>query len=293
MSNNVILNRTHITNNKNSRLSYHFNKSVEFNEGDTLAVSHLSMYYSWFNITQENNNNKFYYKWWDTEGNLTVLEEVLIDDGYYSVEALYEYLQRHMVSKGHFLETLDGQYMYFIELITNSTYYNITIRLNSVSNMFDFGSGETKITNYVKTPYTWEFPNTYETPEFIIPSNNNFGKLIGFTPQTVYKDFDGSPYQGKFDFSNDITPQMEPSSSFIITCNLINNELSNPNNVLYSFTLSQTSFGDQINPKNDLVYSKIKKGTYNTIELVIYDQNFNEMNIKDPEMLIVLSIIKQ
>ena len=293
MSNNVILNRTHINNIKNSRLTYHFNKTVDFDEGDTLAVSHLSMYYSWFNITKENNNNNFYYKWWDMSGNLTVLEEVLIDDGYYSVGALYEYLQRYMVSKGHYLETLDGQFMYFIELLTNSTYYNITVRLNSVSNMFDFGTGEAPITNYVKNPTTWAFPTTYETPEFIIPSNNNFGKLVGFNPQTIYKNFDGSPYQGKFDFGNDITPQMEPSSSFIITCNLINNELSNPNNVLYSFTLSQTAFGEQINPKNDLVYSKIKKGSYNSIELVIYDQNFKEMNIKDPEMLIVLSIIKK
>lgn len=296
MSSNIILNRTHITNSSNSRLTYHFPSSVEFEEGDTLAVSHLSLYYSWFNITAENNNNKFYYKWWDMSGNLTVLEEVVIADGYYNIEALYEYLQRHMVSKGHYLETLDGNnYMYMIDLMTNSTYYSVVVRLNSISEQYDGGLGLSPTTDFFRNPTTWKLPVNFETPEFIIPSNNNFGKLLGFSPKTLSVDLSNPipNIQGKYDFSNDIVPQIEPSSSFIITCNLINNEFTNPNNVLYAFTLSQSSFGSQINPKNDVVYSKIKKGKYNTIDLVIYDQNFKEMKIKDPEMLIVLSILKK
>lgn len=295
MSSNIIFNKTNITNQNNNRLRYNFPRSIQFKQGDTIALSHLSMFYSWFNITQAHNNNKFFYKWWDTSGNLTIVEEVVIEDGYYSVSSLYEYLQRYMVSKGHYLETLDGNYMYFIEILTNSTYYAVNFRLNSVSEQVDYGNGLEPIENYVKLPTTWKIPTTFQTPEIIIPSTNYFGNLLGFKPQTIQKDLTIAPVpttQQKYDFFNDITPTMEPSSSFIITCNLVDNDMSIPNDVLYAFTLNQASFGGIITPKNDLVYAKIKEGSYQYIDIVIYDQNFKEMIIKDPDMLFVLSIIR-
>ena len=90
-----------------------------------------------------------------------------------------------------------------------------------------------------------------------------------------------------------MVPQMNPSSSYVITCNLINNPLSNPSNVLSSFTTGGTSFGGLIIPNTDVIYSKIKEGTYKDIIISIKDQDFNELIIKDSSMLIVLSILKE
>ena len=86
---------------------------------------------------------------------------------------------------------------------------------------------------------------------------------------------------------------MEPSSSFIVTCNLVKNLMGRPDNIMYSFTVpNATGFGDLISPVNEIVYSKIKPGTYSEVTIEIYDQNYLPLEIVDNNMLITLSIIK-
>ena len=93
MSSNIILNKNNINNNFNSELRYEFNKPHTFQKGDTIAVSHINLFYSWFNITKVYNNNKFQYVWWDINGELTDIIDVVIPDGYYSINTLNEFLQ--------------------------------------------------------------------------------------------------------------------------------------------------------------------------------------------------------
>ena len=172
MSSNIILNKNNIENygQGNNKLSYTLPRDVKFEKGDTVAISHLNIYFSWFNITAKNHNNKFFYKWWDMNGELTVLNEVIIPDGFYSVNTLQEYLFSYMVAKGHHLITLTGSYVYFIEILTNETYYSVSFRLSSVSPNMDLGDGMKSIELYCQPPTTWAIPANYETPEIIIPS---------------------------------------------------------------------------------------------------------------------------
>jgi hypothetical protein len=202
-----------------------------------------------------------------------------------------------MVANGHYLETAENsQYMYFIELLTNSTYYSVEFRLSSVSDQMDFGSGLVDITAdpiFVKAPTTWAVPTTFETPQIIIPSNSNFGELLGFDAQTISQDTTGDATNKQYSFLNNFVPNLNPSSSFIITCNLINNDFSIPNNVLYSFTIPNgVRFGDLITSNTDVIYSRVKEGSYKEIILSIKDQDFNDLQIIDPNMLIVLSVLK-
>lgn len=296
MSNNIIFNKTNITNSNNNRLTYKFPRDVVFEKGSTVSITHLNLFYSFFNISAKYNNNKLFYKWFDNLGNLTVLVEVVIKDGYYTVGTLNEYLQREMVHRGHYLETIENSnYIYFIEILANSTYYAIEIRLSSLSTMMDFGSGLAPITDYAKLPDAniWKIPDTFQTPEFIIPSNNNFGKLIGHNVGTLSEDLTGVTINRQYSYLNNYSATMDPSSSFIVTCNLVDNDLSVPNDVLYSFTIpGNVEFGDLISPQTEVIYAKIKEGTYKEVNLVIYDQDFNEMSILDPNMLIVMSVIK-
>lgn len=294
MSNNIIINKTHVTNSGNNRLSYKLPRDVTFGKNSLIAITHFNLFYSFFNITAKYQNNKFFYKWFDEFGDLTVLVEVLIPDGYYTVGTLNEYLQREMVQNEHYLETVENNnYIYFIEILANSTYYAVEVRLSSISSMMDFGSGLAPITDYCKAPNSaiWKVPDTFQTPEFIIPSNNNFGKLIGHNAGTLSMNLTGVTINKQYSFLNNYAATVDPSSSFIVTCNLVNNDMSIPNNVLYSFTIPNgVSFGDLISPQTEVIYAKIKEGTYKEINLVIYDQEFNEMAILDPNLLIVMSI---
>lgn len=290
MSSNIILNKNHINNSFNSELRYEFNKAHTFSKGDTIAVSHINLFYSWFNITKNYNNNKFQYVWWDANGDLTDIKDIIIPDGYYSINILNEYLQSQMVKNNHYL-TNGSNNIYFIELLTNSVYYSIEIRLSSLKTTEEFGDNV-----IIPNNATWNLPNEYQTPKINILSNNNFGKYLGFNAGSVFQDFTTNTpsTRDNYSFLNDFNPSIDPSFSYNITCNLVENNLSIPNNVLTSFaTPNGVSIGDLINFNADVIYSKIKEGTYKEIVIKIYDQDFNLLRIKDNNMLFVLSVLKQ
>ena len=59
----LVLNQTNIVQDgQNNKLVYSFPNSVLFKDA-YVAVSSISMYYSWFNITSAINNNTFQYSW--------------------------------------------------------------------------------------------------------------------------------------------------------------------------------------------------------------------------------------
>jgi len=294
MSSNIILNQSNITNKNNNRLQYEFPSMVDFKIGSEIALSHLNVFYSWFNISVQNNNNFFQYSWWDDSGVL-VPYDVLIPDGYYSLNTLHEFFQSIMIKNSHFLKTASGSHIYFIELLTNSTYYSVEIRLSSLQNELNINGENYNITtsSEIWKAGSWLPPSTYQTPQILIPIHNNFGALIGFNGGfPIYQDTTNDQLiMQQYSFLNDYVPQMEPSSSFIITCNLVNNVFARPSNVLNAFTVpNNVSFGDLITPINDIIYSKINPGQYKTIDLVIYDQDFRELKIMDSTMLLTLSI---
>jgi len=300
MSQNIILNKSHIVNigNGNNHLRYELPRSITFGEEDNVALSNLNIYFSWFNITAKNNNNFFQYKWFNNvNGDVDDIHDITIPDGFYSIEVLNEILLSVMASRGHMLETIDGSnFIYFFELRINTTYYSTSIKLSSLSDQYDFndGNGLRPITDVVKTPSTWTLPvGEFKSPEIIIPSNNNFGSLLGFSG-TISMDTSTDSTNRSETFLNTTVPNMMPSSSYILTCNLVSNEMSIPDNVFFSFTIpNNVGFGDIISPNLDLVHSKIKPGVYNHIEVRIYDQNFFPLQIKDPDMLLNLAIYKK
>ena len=175
MSYNIILNRNNVTNlnQGNNKLSFQFAKTTKFKEGDTLALTHLNIFLSWFNVSSMYNNNKFSYSFWDLSGN-KALFSVTIDDGFYNNETFYEAFQAVLVERGHFLESQDGlSRMFFVGMRSNITFYADSFIFYSVSaGLYDFedGSGPVPITDVFKTPTTWALPIQYECMEIIFPN---------------------------------------------------------------------------------------------------------------------------
>ncbi len=61
------------------------------------------MYYSWYNISTTNNNNKLSYTWWDENGDETEPIEITISDGNYSVDTLNEAIQEQLITNKHYV----------------------------------------------------------------------------------------------------------------------------------------------------------------------------------------------
>lgn len=281
----LILNSTNVVaNSNNSKFIYQFPSAVTFEQGSQIAVSSINLFYSWFNINGSlYNNNSFSYKWFDASGNLSVTVTVTIPDGNYSIATLNEYIQSVLVTRGHYLvQTSTGKFVYHIELLTNPTYY--AVQLNVYSMMT---STTATASGYTKPSATWGFPATTLCPQVIIQSTNSFNKLIGFAPST-YPATSSSTSQT---FLSTFTPTLNPVSSVVLTCSLCEQKHSVPDNVLYCFTNGNTGYGDVINIQpSALSFINIRAGTYNQIQLTLVDQNFGQMNIRDNQLIIMLTI---
>lgn len=279
----IILNATNIVNSDqgNNKLVYKFQGGgVTFKDND-IALAQASIYYSWYNINKNlYNNASLQYKWVDGTTNT-----ITIPDGYYSINSFNAYVQSVLVTNKHYLVQIsNGNFLYLIQWEENPTYY--AIQLNEFLSPLPATIG---VTYSYPSGATWVLPATPTTPQTIILSTNNFGSIVGFTAGSYPPTF---PYTtGTYSAVSNITPQIQPISSIVITCSLITNPYSSNSKALYSFGIPSTAFGQQIlvTPP-EFTFNRITNGTYNEFLVEIQDQNGTPIQIKDPQMTILLTI---
>lgn len=300
----LILNQENIVpNTANGRLEYVFPAgNVSIQKGQKLALASLQMFYSTFNITSLNNNNVFSYVWVDgTE------HQVVIPNGYYTIATLNEFLQFTMINNTHYLIDNDtSNNVYFLTLGTNASTYKVeltTFQMNAT--LFPIGAGAGQYS--LPAGAGWVVPTGSILPMFKIPATA-FRDVIGFVnagyyPQGSAGNYNeatiaGVPpaqtqtpaYSSNLVFASDKVPQVSPLSSYLVKCNLINNNYAVPNDLLYSFS-PQSAFGDQFTiAPNQLIFINIQEGQYNKFVVEFADQNNRPVAIEDPNFVILLII---
>jgi hypothetical protein len=259
----------------NSTYSYKFPISARFRDGDEVALSSANLFYSWFNISVDNNNNSFSYLWPTGSGTVTV--DVNIPNGFYTAEDLNAYLQSVMVANSHYLIDGDGNYLYYLQLTTNSTLY--ALQLNTWVVPTSLPSGYTAPGGFPA------YPSTARTPQFVIPATD-FRNIIGFDAGT----YPSTPQLTSYSATSTFTPQITPVSSFNILCSLLNNSLSRPVNLLFN-AAPNTTFGSQITVQQQFpIFQPIQPGTYNDIIIKFTDQNFNALPLQDSNISVILLV---
>ena len=269
----------------NTRYLYKFPSSATFDKYSSIALVSCNMYFSWFNITAAYNNNKFSYTWIDG----TVVQ-LTIPDGYYSVDTLNAYLQSEMYSRSHYLLDSTGKVIYLISIAENASLYAIQLYLSRCPTSTEVGIASTSIYKGYKGPdgTTTIFTNIgTRRPSLTISSTNTFRDIIGFSAKT----YSSAATIDTVSFTSDYTPQVSPVSSIVMTCSLCNQPLSRPNNVLYSFGTTNVQFGYGINvAPSQLMFVPINAGNSNEFYVEFRDQDFQPMNIKDNQLVIMLAI---
>lgn len=300
----LILNQSNIVpNTANSRLEYTFPAgNVSIQKGQKLALASLQMFYSTFNITAINNNNVFSYVWVDgTE------HSVVIPNGYYTIQTLNEFLQFTMINNTHYLIDNDtNNNVYFLTLGTNASTYKVELtcfQMNATLFVIGAGAGQYSY----PAGASWVVPTASILPMFRIPATS-FRDVIGFSNAGYYPQgatgnyaeatIAGVPpaqtqspaYSSNLVFSSDVVPQVSPLSSYLVRCNLINNNYAVPNDLLYSFS-PQATFGDQFTiAPNQLIFINIQEGQYNKFAVEFADQNNKPVAIEDPNFVVLLII---
>jgi hypothetical protein len=94
-------------------------------------------------------------------------------------------------------------------------------------------------------------------------------------------------------FSSSFTPQVTPLSSYLLTCNILNNNYSVPNSLLYSFS-PQANFGEQFTiAPNQYSFIDIQKGQYTSFEVSFLDQTNKPVVLQDNNLVILLVIAEK
>lgn len=272
----IILNGKNLVTDNSDQNKYRFifpQGSSEF-ENSRIAVSNISMYYSWFNITILSDNNS-YQLTHPTSGVSTTLT-VTMTDGFYSVENINSYLQQELITAGLYLVNADGDYVYYAEFLENASYYSIQFNSYELPTALPAGWSN---------PAGMTFPAVSKRPQLIV-LDNSFTDIIGFSNGT----YPVSELGGDYSILSDYTPQITPIQSITLTCNLLNNKYSNPNTILYSFGLT-SSYGSLIVEKpTELSFINIQDGMYNEFTVEFKDQEFNNVKMNDTNIIIQLLI---
>ena len=290
----IVLNQNNIVpDGQNNKLVYRFPNSTVLKD-KFIAVSNISMFYSWFNITSDSVNNTLSYTW--TVGTTLTTINVVIPDGLYDIVDINSYLQWVMIQNGHYLINASGDYVYYLELLVNPSRY--AIQLNTFQVPTSLPSGWSQPSNFAG------YPTQTFNPIVTFPANFNVivGYQVGFAsnnnvnnayvPPTAsasnnYVAKDGA---GTLSYLSNTSPQVQPNNNVLFSISNINNPYSQPSSIIYSLN-PNVAVGEQIyeTPPN-FMWNKLIDGTYSELRLTFLNTRLEPLVIKDPNMTILLTI---
>ena len=274
----IVVNSSNYVANSTNTFLYTLPQTVKLSNKSKIGVASLSVYNSTFNVTSARNNNTLTFTW---PSLVPQIKTYTIPDGYYSSSDLNYFLQSKMYADGLYVSANSGtNVIYFFEIIQNSVQYSI--QLNSY--FLPTAVNATTLGYTLPSGATWNYPNTNACPQLAF--NTSFGSLIGFGAQT----FPATALATNQSKISEITPNISPVDSYILTCNMVNSKYSIPSNYFFSLPLSG-SLGTLINyASSSVVYNDIAPNIYSNIVIQFYDQLFNRLEMKDKEIVLTISI---
>ena len=292
----IVLNRSNLINNDNNTMVYEFPSSVHFND-ESIALTSVSMYYSWFNISSALGNNKITYTW--TELAATTTYTITIPDGLYEISDLNSLFHYEMVKNNTYLINSSGSYVYYFNIEVNATRY--AIQLDTYNVPTTLPSGWTKPVGLTNLPTTSfnpivTFPASFNSIVGFVPStgvfssnenlNNAYTPVASPSPASFYESKVGSTLS----YLSNVSPNVQPNSSLYVAITGIDNKYANPSSVIYS-VVPTVGLGQQIIEKPpNLIWNRLINGFYSSIRLQFLGSDLAPIKLNDPNMTIILAI---
>lgn len=286
MTKTIIVNSSHYQNGSGNRFIYNFPVQQNFKEGDKLGLVKCSIYNCVYNVSSDRGNNKYSVTWIDgTVYNYT------IPDGYYSVSDLQYFMSNAMyVDKLYTIPSASSgsndAYTVYIFLTTNDTAYGTTFVFIPLPTDAEASQSGTTI----PVGATWTLQSVSKCPQ--INLNSGLQTLLGMTQNTLLPV---NPLVSVDEVVNSIsTPIISPVDTYIFTCSLFDNVLSEHPNAFHSVALGGHAFGEQI--QDNLIspiYNDIKTGTYNSFQIEVFDQSFKAVKLLDKEAIFQFDFVRE
>lgn len=302
----IVLNQTNIVNDgTNSNLVYKFPSSVKFGEDSEVAITSITMYYSWFNISASLGNNRLSFNWVNTAGtNNYTTYTITIPDGLYEIEDIQNYIEfvcqnapnlttnfiSPVPTSSFYLVNAAGDYQYYFQFTVNPTAYSVQLDTFNVPTSLPLG---------------WSNPGgtllPLQTFNPVVSTLAGFNNIVGFssTFSSVQNQNNSAPNVGTptnykigstLSYLSTTAPQVQPNNNLLVTLSNIDNAYSNPTSVIYSLVPS-VSIGQIIAEKPpEFNWCKLRSGTYNELRLGFLGTDLSQIRIRDPNMTIILTI---
>lgn len=289
----LVLNQSNLVQDgKNNKLVYKFPNSVVFKD-KYVAITSISMFYSWDNISTEFNNNRLSYTW--TAGGVTTTYDIVIPDGIYEIQDLNNYFQFVMISNNTYW-IQGGLNVYPFEIVINPNRYSVQLNTFLVPSALPVGAS-------VPAGFPG-WPTVAQNPVVTFPPA--FNEIVGYTANfssnaninnayvppapTVTNNYVTKNGAGTLSYLSNEAPQVQPNSSVLISMSNINNPYTQPSSIIYSITPT-VDIGEQIvtEPPN-YMWNKLIDGTYNQLTVTLLGTNLSELRIRDPNITILLAI---
>lgn len=288
MSAVLVLNSSNVTGNSNSTYTYKFiNGSFTIPDGSEICVSSAVIPYSFFNVSsQVYNNATFTYNYPNITGGFDPYT-ITLPNGFYLLSNIVQFIQNYMISLKQYLISGSSN-IYFINLVSNSTYYTNTLFLYQVptaANLATLYPGAT-------VPVGFVYPLVSSMPTFTVMNTSApFGSLIGFLPGTYGPSPNppgGTIYA--YNVNGNTVPNATPVNSLVLSCNLVSNQVTMPSDIMDSLPINAT-FGSNIT--YNATFEKwvpLSAGRYTFLIVTLLDQNLNIVQCNDPNILITLLV---
>lgn len=264
---------------------YRFPTAISFQDLE-VCPSTIIVPYSWFNFSSVYQNNTFTYRWVDGSVNT-----VSLGDGYYGAQEINLLLESVMIANKHYLVNATGNFVYYLNIQANPVFYSIQLNSNPVPT----AAQATTLNLTLPAGATWALPGAATNPQFIIPAptanqyNTSFSNAIGFAPG----DYPPAQTPGAaYSALSTETPQINPVTSVVVLCTLLDNRFSLQNQVLYTFNVSDVAFGQYVSlqiPQS--LWSKCSGGSFSEFTLSFVDQTLrNPIPFRDNTITIQMNV---
>jgi hypothetical protein len=287
MSFSLILNGSNNVNTQtNTQFKYQFLGGNFTAENMEMCISALTIPYSFFNVTQYYNNQSFSIIF--PTGATTQTLSITLPAGFYLVSDIENYIQNQCIANGLYLINASGQYVYYFNIYTNTTYYSTQIVCSVLPTSLPTGYSYATSGTYSSLA---GLPTTAnKVPQLVLPSTGGINTIIGWVAGTFPSS---STQPGGYSAYGTVTPVGSNINSIVMRCSILKNYVTSPSDILDGFPINAT-FGSNITyvPSFEK-WIPINNGTFSNFVLNFVDQNLNIIYAQDPNISVTILIRKK
>ncbi|GMF36455.1 unnamed protein product [Phytophthora lilii] len=268
----------------NSTWKYSFPGSAADFRDVVCAVQSISMYNSEYNIDSFQFQNTTFKIEVPTAATTSIVS-VNLSDGIYTYADINRSIQTALVNAGAYLINGSGENVFYLQLSENSVYYAAQFDFSPTPTTLPTAGGTwTRPSTGLYSTGGTGLPTTTRVPRLII-DNASFGSVVGLTVGTYPST---SATVASAQLSNMI-PQIHPTSSYIVRCDLIKNEYVASGDILSAFDRGDAQVGQLISYEpSQYAWMNCHNGSRSTITISIYNQNDQKAKFRDTSVSIML-----